>query len=140
MKVTRIFIHNFWRINLEFPWNFHVAILPNINILQSSTKLFKNFKNFLKISVMFSAVLLKFVEKLPTIFFFGFSSIFWNIIGITYFKIFTFCSNIFSKFPHIFSKFSCIGKYRYLSILIDNCPWSINTSHHYSRILGLCSV
>ncbi len=42
-KVTPIFIRNFRRINLEFPWSFHVTLLLNINILKSYTKSFKHF-------------------------------------------------------------------------------------------------
>ncbi len=73
-------------------------------------KSFKNFKNFLKISVMFYAVLPKFVEKLPTIFF--------RFPG-NYFKIFSLSSNISTKFPDIFLEFSCNGNYKYLSLLIN---------------------
>ncbi len=73
-KITPIF-HNFHRINVEFPWSFHEILLSNINILKISTKSFKNFKNFLTISMMFFAVLPKFVEKSQTIYF-HFSNIF----------------------------------------------------------------
>ncbi len=52
-----------------------MTLLPNINILKSCTTSFKNLNNFLKISVMFSAVFPKFVEKSPPILF-GFSSTF----------------------------------------------------------------
>ncbi len=55
-NVTLIFIHNFPRINTEFPWSFHKTLLPNINILNISTKSVKNFKNFLNISTMFSTI------------------------------------------------------------------------------------
>ncbi len=55
-----------------------MTLLPNINNLKSCRTSFKNLKNFLKISVMFSAVFPKLVEKLLTIFF-GFSSIFENV-------------------------------------------------------------
>ncbi len=75
LKLLRYLFIIFGENYLEFPRSFHMTLLPNINILKSCTTSFKNFKNFLKISVMFSAVLPKFVEKLPTIFL-GFSSIF----------------------------------------------------------------
>ncbi len=97
-KVIPIFTHNFPRNDQEFPWSFHEILLPNINILKTSTKSFKNFKTFLKISVMFSTVLPK-------------KSLFWFLRYLlkcswNYFKIFPFSSNIFSKFPDIFSEFS----------------------------------
>ncbi len=73
---------------------------------------------------MFSAVLPKFVEKLPTIFL-VFPVSFKMFLKL--FQFFLFSSNISSKFPDIFVEFSCKGKYRYLSIL--HC---VDTSLHYT--------
>ncbi len=102
-KVTPIFIHNFPRINIEFPKRFHETLLHNINILKTSMKSVKNFKRFLNIFVMFSAVLLKFVENRQQ-FFLVFPYLL-NCSG-NYFKILPFSSNISLKFPDIFSELS----------------------------------
>ncbi len=103
-KVTLIFIHNFPKINTEFPWSFHQTLFHNINIFKTSTKSVKIFRNFLKISMMFSTVLPKFVENRQQFFL-----VLPYLLKCSrnYFKILSFSSNISSKFPDIFSEFSC---------------------------------